>query len=1013
MPQTFAVKHTQFLEQYFASGKSQIIGKERQLFAVNKDGYCFSMKIMVKQIPNLEGGIQYAGMIREIPEQCDYIITTEKGIIDTFTRKIGQFISQIPSAFKENEIHIKNYAPELSDIYASSPRKKATQQNSKFSVPGGHISFLCPHYNFVSGILQSSSGAIIKESEERLETQKIGYQEISMSANTNKNAPPKTNSAGVDQQNAVLLSSSVREKHSSESPSHQSGANVTIRRSFAKETRNSEDEMRRPVRFEVQDFSYVLSNGSNRKPYTIKVIKITELGNVGDRNGSPFSEEHNIRKSDSDSDVGPIDSKEHLEALGTNIKRDVLMHLIDIQPTDIHVLSPIPSSHNYASGFNKKGSTSGGRTSGLLRRVRTLKNFNDAADNTLVNIKRQESDSSLRRSESDVNLFKAHGKPVENAKQPENKAEASPGTEHPVVIKTEKCVNPNENQHIEEDKLSPKDANKQKLDPSYKSLLSHTSSNTRGGTKKKRNKILCADDESPEEYLPSQSETRLKTYFMRLEAHRNKFANKQKQQAENQDGAEIIKNSNKDEQNVNNFPDLDSEDKSLLNGTCESASSQDNRTRGVYNSLRSAIDEKYVPRSLRNFGYTINFASLFILVIASIFFNNLDNNLIVAFFVAIIVYFTKMKRSLAHVEGTELRMTSMLLMDYTLANMMIISKDYRLKTQGNVISENYYLTRKSLTELSSEFTSLQNKLMEYSENLKEAQAGLTLEVEDWRNGFEFLEEIELVYLPIKGMLKSKKYTLFQAIMEIVAASQRISGMSIDIISYNDPSIYFVFENSLNAVLAKLEQSNDKILGQTNDIIHSNNILVIIMISVVSGILVIAKCVIIPLIYYIKKTKQDLLLLFVRIPQKQVSCELNKCRKFALAFFQSKDIDYNQDDYIDDTTQGYIALKSLHTMKEKEKRNSMKNEEKINKSEHIDKAEHKEHYKKLHLGLGLLITKILILCLIIEGYFLLKFFLAKNFLSGFKKLEDAYNSLLYLYPTQTLFLLVQKYFLLNF
>jgi PAS domain S-box-containing protein len=57
MPALFARKHTEFLERFFKTGRQIIFYQERNLFATHRNGHCFNMKILVKQMPNLLEGI--------------------------------------------------------------------------------------------------------------------------------------------------------------------------------------------------------------------------------------------------------------------------------------------------------------------------------------------------------------------------------------------------------------------------------------------------------------------------------------------------------------------------------------------------------------------------------------------------------------------------------------------------------------------------------------------------------------------------------------------------------------------------------------------------------------------------------------------------------------------------------------------------------------------------------------------------------------------------------------------
>jgi PAS domain S-box-containing protein len=57
MPTIFAKKHTEFMERFFRTGRQAIFYSERTLFATHRSGYCFQMKLVVKQMPSLAEGI--------------------------------------------------------------------------------------------------------------------------------------------------------------------------------------------------------------------------------------------------------------------------------------------------------------------------------------------------------------------------------------------------------------------------------------------------------------------------------------------------------------------------------------------------------------------------------------------------------------------------------------------------------------------------------------------------------------------------------------------------------------------------------------------------------------------------------------------------------------------------------------------------------------------------------------------------------------------------------------------
>jgi hypothetical protein len=99
-------------------------------------------------------------------------------------------------------------------------------------------------------------------------------------------------------------------------------------------------------------------------------------------------------------------------------------------------------------------------------------------------------------------------------------------------------------------------------------------------------------------------------------------------------------------------------------------------------------------------------------------------------------------------------------------------------------------------------------------DLKDAQTELSLKTSSLSQ--ESLEDINpenvnLNYKKTEGMPDSYNYTIWQAIMEIVVSAYRITTMSRDEISIEDPTVYFVTTNSLNSVLIALEMSTNAIM----------------------------------------------------------------------------------------------------------------------------------------------------------------------------------------------------------
>ena len=93
MPQIYANKHHAFMQEHFKSGRMTVINKPRQVFAQDHGGYCFLVNILVKHMPHLEDGVQYAGMLQPRMSDYNYILTDDFGNIDSMSYGMAQMLS--------------------------------------------------------------------------------------------------------------------------------------------------------------------------------------------------------------------------------------------------------------------------------------------------------------------------------------------------------------------------------------------------------------------------------------------------------------------------------------------------------------------------------------------------------------------------------------------------------------------------------------------------------------------------------------------------------------------------------------------------------------------------------------------------------------------------------------------------------------------------------------------------------------------------------------------------------
>ena len=143
MPSLFAKRHNEFLDKFFKTGHKSVFNTERNFFGLHRNGCCFHMKMLIKQMPNLSEGIQYVGMICQIHNDCEYIITDMKGVIDCFSGGITSILNLPVALFKDTDINIQILAPELMNVFSSVDKKR--QILEKYKEAGGQkLTFYIP-----------------------------------------------------------------------------------------------------------------------------------------------------------------------------------------------------------------------------------------------------------------------------------------------------------------------------------------------------------------------------------------------------------------------------------------------------------------------------------------------------------------------------------------------------------------------------------------------------------------------------------------------------------------------------------------------------------------------------------------------------------------------------------------------------------------------------------------------------------------------------------------------------
>lgn len=179
MPRVIGKYHSLFMDNYFREGRAKFIEKENYAYAQHKDGYCFKVKLLIRQMLDLEGGfVQYVGLIVKVLDDNEYMVTDSDGALSSMTEKLAATLSikhkWVTSGLK---LHVQLFAPELSAVYKAEEDKRVERYKKSggdellLIVPEGFSDYMnnkdTPHSNNFNELLKlhKKEGKLMKAHE--------------------------------------------------------------------------------------------------------------------------------------------------------------------------------------------------------------------------------------------------------------------------------------------------------------------------------------------------------------------------------------------------------------------------------------------------------------------------------------------------------------------------------------------------------------------------------------------------------------------------------------------------------------------------------------------------------------------------------------------------------------------------------------------------------------------------------------------------------------------------------
>eukprot|EP00347_Sterkiella_histriomuscorum_P007426 403348965 len=407
------------------------------------------------------------------------------------------------------------------------------------------------------------------------------------------------------------------------------------------------------------------------------------------------------------------------------------------------------------------------------------------------------------------------------------------------------------------------------------------------------------------------------------------------------------------------------------------ASSIFSQTRSYF-SLRNAIDEQYFPLSIKNLKIISNilFAALLIVELVQ--------------FIIQQQLFEGIHENVKNIKFSEKRIFDIIDINLRIQNL-------RFQNEKLFVPSTYFF---GLNE--SQFIQSQNALLQSSTtSLKDNQNNLQFNTAnfDYETRLQINPtDVILQYEDVPDLPGASSQNIWENIMSIVVFSQELTAKPLMITS-NATDVKFIQNNCLNTLLVALKESTTAIISATQSKTDSSKNLFLSLLVGVTCALFFAMAFLLPVINKAKKSKQNVLKLFLlKKVEKAIDDQLKLCRWFITKYqVQSENLGAVADggdgnDNIDDNMGG---MSDKELKKEKEELYSLKKQKKNKK------------WKKLNTNFGLLGIRVIVIVCILEAFFIVNYLVSDRFMNQVGSLTGELRLLISRQPLFAQILLVQK------
>lgn len=217
-------------------------------------------------------------------------------------------------------------------------------------------------------------------------------------------------------------------------------------------------------------------------------------------------------------------------------------------------------------------------------------------------------------------------------------------------------------------------------------------------------------------------------------------------------------------------------------------------------------------------------------------------------------------------------------------------------------------------------------------------------------------------------------------------------------------VRFIQENCLNSLLSALKESTQAIIVATDDIRNSSLSLFLYLLIAVSCSLFVSVAFLLPIISRAKRSKQEVLELFLHKKiERSIDEQLKLCRWFISKYQIRAETggiagvggELEAADEQGHGGGGDGGMSDQDLKKEKEELYNMKKQKK------------KKKWRRLNINFGYLSLRLLLIIAILEAFYIVNYMISKTFMSEVSSLTDELRLLISREPLYMLVLLTQK------